>query len=259
MPFHKPNVLRDGDDVFLCHDDKSLPLVIPKVEIMTHEPLDVVVLLFPNVTQLDFTGPAQIFSKFPNARVHLAWHSLEPVKTDAGWCIVPTTTLGDCPLGDVLFVPGGAGTFDLFADTVALDFLRAQAAHARWITSVCTGSFALAAAGLLNGYEATSHWASVEMLAEFGVIPVSKRVVRDRNRITGAGVTSGIDFAFVLAAELYGSEIARNIQLAVEYDPEPPFDHGSPTKADPRQVREIITATQNLRLSAVRHAADALP
>lgn len=225
---------------------------------MTHEPLHVVVLLFPNVTQLDFTGPAQIFSKFPNARVHLAWHTLDPVKTDAGWCIVPTATLGDCPRADVLFVPGGAGTFDLFTDTLALEFLRAQAVHAKWITSVCTGSFALAAAGLLTDYEATSHWASLDMLAEFGVTPVSKRVVRDRNRITGAGVTSGIDFAFVLAAELYGSEIARNIQLAIEYDPEPPFDYGSPAKADPRQVQEIITATQNLRSSAVRHAAAAL-
>lgn len=231
---------------------------MPKVEAMTHEPLNVVVLLFPNVTQLDLTGPAQVFSKFPNVRVHLAWHSLDPVKTDAGWCIVPTTTLGDCPPGDVLFVPGGAGAFDLFTDLAALEFLRVQAAHARWITSVCTGSFALAAAGLLTGYQATSHWASLQMLAEFGVIPVSKRVVRDRNRITGAGVTSGIDFAFVLAAELYGSEIARNIQLAIEYDPEPPFDHGAPAKADPQYVQEIITATHGLRGSAVRNAADAL-
>lgn len=229
-----------------------------KVGSMTQEPLNVVVLLFPNVTQLDFTGPAQVFSKFPNARVHLAWHNLEPVKTDAGWCIVPTTTLGDCPAADVLFVPGGAGTFDLFTDSTALEFLRAQASHARWITSVCTGSFALAAAGLLTGYQATSHWASLQMLEEFGVIPVNNRVVRDRNRITGAGVTSGIDFAFVLAAELYGSEIARNIQLAIEYDPEPPFDHGSPSKADPRYVQEIINATRELRRAAVHNAANAL-
>ncbi|MGN5733718.1 DJ-1/PfpI family protein [Arthrobacter psychrochitiniphilus] len=225
---------------------------------MTQEPLSVVVLLFPNVTQLDFTGPAQVFSMFPNARVHLAWHNLEPVKTDAGWCIVPTTTLGDCPAADVLFVPGGAGTFDLFTDGTALEFLRTQASHARWITSVCTGSFALAAAGLLTGYQATSHWASLQMLEEFGVVPVSKRVVRDRNRITGAGVTSGIDFAFVLAAELYGSEIARNIQLAIEYDPEPPFYHGSPSQADPQYVQEIINATHELRRSAVHNAAHAL-
>jgi cyclohexyl-isocyanide hydratase len=225
---------------------------------MIHEPLSVVVLLFPNVTQLDFTGPAQVFSKFPNAHVHLAWHTLEPVPTDAGWCIVPTTTLEECPAADVLFVPGGSGAFDLFTDHTALEFLRGQAANARWITSVCTGSFALAAAGLLTGYRATSHWASLQMLAEFGAIPVSNRVVRDRDRITGAGVTSGIDFAFVLAAELHGDEIARSIQLAIEYDPEPPFDHGSPGKADPSLVQEIITATIDLRNASVRKAADAL-
>jgi cyclohexyl-isocyanide hydratase len=225
---------------------------------MTPEPLNVVVLLFPNVTQLDFTGPAQVFSKFPNARVHLAWHTLEPVPTDAGWCIVPTTTLEDCPPADVLFVPGGAGAFNLFTDHTALEFLRRKASDARWITSVCTGSFALAAAGLLTGYRATSHWASLHMLAEFGAVPVSNRVVRDRNRMTGAGVTSGIDFAFVLAAELYSDEIARGIQLAIEYDPEPPFDHGSPAKADPLVVQEIIAATQNLRSAAVRKAAAAI-
>jgi cyclohexyl-isocyanide hydratase len=183
---------------------------------------------------------------------------LEPVPTDGGWCIVPTTTLEDCPAADVLFVPGGDGAFDLFADGVALDFLRSKAADAQWITSVCTGSFALAAAGLLTGYRATSHWASLEMLSEFGAIPVSNRVVRDRNRITGAGVTSGIDFAFVLAAELYGDEIAQRIQLGIEYDPEPPFDHGSPGKADPRLVEEIVTATHGRRRAAVRKAADAL-
>jgi cyclohexyl-isocyanide hydratase len=225
---------------------------------MNHEPLDIVVLLFPNVTQLDFTGPAQVFSKFPTARVHLAWHNLVPVPTDAGWCIVPTTTLEDCPAADVLFVPGGAGTFDLFDDGEALDFLRRQAVNARWITSVCTGSFALAAAGLLTGYRATSHWASLQMLADFGVLPVSNRVVRDRNRITGAGVTSGIDFALVLAAELYGDEIAKSIQLAIEYDPDPPFDHGSPGKADPGLVQEILTATHGLRSPAVRNSANAL-
>jgi cyclohexyl-isocyanide hydratase len=225
---------------------------------MTHEPLDVVVLLFPNVTQLDFTGPAQVFSKFPNARVHLAWHTLEPVCTDAGWCIVPTTTLDDCPPADVLFVPGGAGAFELFSDPVVLEFVRRRAAEARWVTSVCTGSFVLAAAGLLTGYRATSHWASLQMLADFGVVPVSNRVVRDRNRITGAGVTSGIDFAFVLAAELYGDDVARRIQLAIEYDPEPPFDHGSPAKADPVVVQEIIAATHELRQDTVRQAARAV-
>lgn len=220
--------------------------------------LNIVVLLFPNLTQLDFTGPAQVFSRFPAAQVHLAWHTLEPVQTDAGWCIVPTTTLEDCPQADVLFVPGGAGTFELFEDELALAFLRGQAAGARWITSVCTGSFGLAAAGLLSGYQATSHWASLPMLEEFGAVPVSRRVVRDRNRITGAGVTSGIDFAFVLAAELYGDDVARSIQLAIEYDPDPPFDHGSPAMADPSLVAEIKAATRELRIGTVRAGAQRL-
>lgn len=225
---------------------------------MPEDPLQIVVLLFPNVTQLDFTGPAQIFSRFPDTQVHLAWHTLEPVQTDAGWCIVPTTTLAACPQADVIFVPGGGGTFDLFDDPAALDFLRVQAAGARWVTSVCTGSFALAAAGLLTGYRATSHWASLNMLAAFGATPISERVVRDRNRITGAGVTSGIDFAFVLAAELFGDDVARRIQLAVEYDPAPPFDHGSPAKADPVIVQEILVATQALRSHSVQRAARAV-
>ena len=226
---------------------------------MTPSPLRIVVLLFPRVTQLDFTGPAQIFSRLPNTEVHLAWHSVDPVITDAGWSIVPTTTLADCPQGDVLFVPGGAGAFELFDDPQALQFLQLQAKDARWVTSVCTGSFVLAAAGLLTGYRATSHWASLRMLEHFGVEPVSERVVRDRNRITGAGVTSGIDFAFTLAAELFGDDEARNIQLAIEYDPSPPFDHGSPGKADPAAVASIVSATEDLRLPMVKTAAASVP
>jgi cyclohexyl-isocyanide hydratase len=225
---------------------------------MSSGPLRIVVLLFPRVTQLDFTGPAQVFSKFPNTEVHLAWRDLDPVPTDAGWCIVPTTTLDDCPQADVLFVPGGAGAFDMFDDPDVLEFLRVQARNARWVTSVCTGSFTLAAAGLLTGYRATTHWASLRMLEHFGVEPTSERVVRDRNRITGAGVTSGIDFAFTLAAELFGDDEARKIQLAIEYDPEPPFDHGSPSKADPETVKSIIAATEKLRMAAVQASASAL-
>lgn len=139
----------------------------------------------------------------------------------------------------------------MFDAPEALEFLRVQAKRARWITSVCTGSFTLAAAGLLTGYRATSHWASLQMLDHFGVEPTSKRVVRDRNRITGAGVTSGIGFAFTLAAELFGDDEARKIQLAIEYDPDPPFDHGSPGKADPETVKSIIAATENLRMATV--------
>lgn len=198
--------------------------------------LQVVVLLFPHVTQLDLTGPAQVFSRLPNTQVHLAWHDTDPVQTDCGWSIVPTTTLLACPQGDVLFVPGGEGAFEIFDDAAALAFLRRQAAGARWVTSVCTGSFSLAAAGLLHGRRATSHWASLDMLAEFGVVPVADRVVTDGNVITGAGVTSGIDFALHLAAAEFGDQVAKAVQLTIEYDPAPPFDHGSPRTADPALV-----------------------
>nr|WP_246315491.1 DJ-1/PfpI family protein [Kineococcus aurantiacus] len=220
--------------------------------------MQIVVLLFPQVTQLDFTAPAQVFDRLPGSRVHLAWHETAPVVTDCGWSVVPTTTLTDCPPADVLFVPGGEGAFDLFEDEAALDFLRRQAATARWVTSVCTGSFALAAAGLLDGRRATSHWASLGMLAEFGVEPVSERVVVDGRVVTGAGITSGIDFALQLAALECGEDVARGVQLALEYDPAPPFDHGSARTADPETVRRARQRALDSRLARVQRAADRL-
>ncbi|WP_432540747.1 DJ-1/PfpI family protein [Kineococcus sp. SYSU DK002] len=220
--------------------------------------LQIVVLLFPKVTQLDFTAPAQVFARLPGTRVHLAWHDTAPVVTDCGWSIVPTTTLTDCPPADILFVPGGEGVFDLFEDEAALDFLRRQAATARWVTSVCTGSFALAAAGLLGGMRATSHWASLEMLAEFGVQPVAERVVVDGAVVTGAGITSGMDFALQLAALECGEDVARWVQLALEYDPAPPFDHGSPRTADPETVRLARQRARDSRLERVQRAAHRL-
>ncbi|WP_075743488.1 MULTISPECIES: DJ-1/PfpI family protein [Actinoalloteichus] len=222
---------------------------------MSPSPLRIVALLFPDVTQLDLTGPAQVFSRLPDTEVHLAWHDTRPVVTDCGWSIVPTTTLADCPQADVLFVPGGKGAFDLFDDKVALDFLRRQAAGASWVTSVCTGSFTLAAAGLLTGRRATSHWSALPMLAELGAIPTSERVVIDGNRITGAGVTSGIDFALVLAARIFGDDVAKRVQLRLEYDPAPPFDAGSPATADPELVAATIGRVDEARLQAVRRAA----
>lgn len=220
--------------------------------------LQVVALLFPDVTQLDLTGPAEVFSRLPDTDVHLAWHDTAPVATDCGWSIVPTTTFADCPRADVLFVPGGNGAFDLFEDAEALDFVRDQAAGARWVTSVCTGSFVLGAAGLLAGYRATSHWASLPMLAEFGAVPTRERVVTDRNRVTGAGVTSGIDFALTLAAEIFGADVAERAQLQLEYDPRPPFDHGSPERADARMVQDIAARVQQARLPLVAAAATRL-
>lgn len=220
-------------------------------------PLHVVALLFPDCTQLDLTGPAQVFARFPGARVHLAWRDTEPVATDCGWSIVPTTTLAEAPPADVLFVPGGNGTFELLEDDEILAFLQRQAAGARWVTSVCTGSFLLAAAGLLDGYRATTHWASLPLLAELGAAPVAERVVVDGNRVTGGGVTSGIDFAFELAAREVGEDFARRLQLMLEYDPQPPFDAGSPATADPDEVAAIRAMVRDSRWARVQAAGRA--
>jgi cyclohexyl-isocyanide hydratase len=215
----------------------------------------IVALLFPEVTQLDLTGPAQVFANLPDTEVALTWQTTAPVRTDCGWSIVPTHSFDACPDADVLFVPGGGGTFDLLEDPVILGFLRRQAATARWITSVCTGSFLLAAAGLLTGRRATSHWASLDMLAEFGVTPVHDRVVIDGNLVTGAGVTSGIDFALTLAATEHGDAVARSIQLTLEYDPAPPYPDGSARLADPQTVARGRAHARETRLARVRAAA----
>lgn len=217
-----------------------------------------VALLFPNVTQLDLTGPLQLFSRLPGATVDLAWHTLAPVPTDAGFSIVPTTTFADAPRADVIMVPGGQGAFDLLDDEIALHFVREQAAHARYVTSVCTGAFVLGAAGLLRGRRATTHWASHAMLPLVGAVPEHARVVRDGNVITGGGVTSGLDFALTVAAELYDADAARRVQLTMEYDPHPPFDAGTPERpeADPTQVEQAKAAAVASREPILRRVAD---
>ncbi|MFO1085019.1 MAG: DJ-1/PfpI family protein [Reyranellaceae bacterium] len=202
-------------------------------------PIDIGILLYPNVTQLDATGPAQVLSRVPGATLHMIWKTRDPVPTDAGFSIVPTTTFADCPALDVICVPGGGGQVELMTDSETLDFLRKQATGARYVTSVCTGSLVLGAAGLLAGYRSACHWAWRDMLKDFGAIPVAERVVRDRNRISGGGVTAGIDFGLTVAAELAGEEIAKSIQLVLEYDPQPPFDSGSPEKAGAERVARL--------------------
>ena len=201
-------------------------------------PLQIGLLLFPDVTQLDLTGPWEVFARTPGVECHLIWKDLQPVRSDRGLSILPTTTFADCPPLDVICVPGGPGQIALMSDDITLNFLRQQADQAKWVTSVCTGSLVLGAAGLLKGYRATSHWSSIDQLALLGAEPVSQRVVRDRNRISGAGVTSGIDFALTLVAEIAGDAVAKSVQLQMEYDPEPPFTSGSPHTAPPQEVEQ---------------------
>ena len=221
------------------------------------QPIQIGILLYPNVTQLDATGPAQVLSRVPGAQMHMIWKTRDPVPTDAGFSIVPTTTFADCPQLDVVCVPGGGGQVAVMGDPEALDFLRKQAAKARYVTSVCTGSLILGAAGLLKGYKSACHWAWRDMLKDFGATPVAERVVRDRNRISGGGVTAGIDFGLTVAAELAGEEVAKSIQLVLEYDPQPPFDAGSPEKAGPERVKRIYERLAPLLESRRKANADA--
>jgi cyclohexyl-isocyanide hydratase len=221
-------------------------------------PIHIGLLLFPNLTQLDATGPYEVFARIPGARMHLAAKAATPVASDQGLAIVPTATLDDTPPLDVVCVPGGVGVNTLLEDDEVLEFLRRQADGARFVTSVCTGALALGAAGLLRGYRATTHWMALEFLRAFGAEPVAERVVVDRNRITGAGVTAGIDFAIAIAQRLVGEEWARAIQLQIEYDPAPPFDSGSPRSADPAlvaRVRAAGNAGQEERRHIVERAA----
>lgn len=212
-------------------------------------------LVFPHVTQLDLTGPAQVLSRVPGAKVHLVWQRLEPVMTDVGFTINPTTTFDDCPPLDVLCVPGGFGVVEQLNDAATTAFLQQQGATARYVTSVCNGSLLLGAAGLIDGYRSACHWMWLQYLPRFGAEPVAARVVRDRNRVSGAGVTSGIDFAFSLASELAGHEVARMIQLGLEYDPQPPFDCGSPDKAGPERAARARQA-QAARIPGIEEQID---
>jgi cyclohexyl-isocyanide hydratase len=210
-------------------------------------PLQIGLLVFPNVTQLDLNGPLQVFSSLPDVSIHLLWKDLEPVPSDSVMVLTPTMTFGGSPQLDVICVPGGYGTDVLINDMEVLDFLRAQAGEARYITSVCTGSLVLGAAGLLQGYNATTHWTAMEHLAAFGAIPSQERVVVDRNRVTGGGVTAGIDFALTLAAELFDRATAEAVQLRLEYNPAPPFDAGSPRTAPPEVVSRYLERIAPLR------------
>jgi cyclohexyl-isocyanide hydratase len=215
--------------------------------------LHIGILLFPEVQQLDLTGPYEIFASTPGTKVHLLWKELGPVPSATGLPLMPTATLADCPLLDVLVVPGGRGVNALMQDEEVIAFLRFQASQVRYLTAVCTGSLVLGAAGLLQGRKATTHWFSHDLLERFGAHPVKQRVVRDGTLITAGGVTAGIDFALTIVAELFGEIAAQEVQLALEYAPSPPFHSG-----DPALASEPVVAAVSNRMAATRAEREAI-
>jgi cyclohexyl-isocyanide hydratase len=208
-------------------------------------------VIFPQLTQLDFTGPLQVLSRLPGATTHIVAKSSAPVPSDCGLSLVPTSMLAACPNLDVLCVPGGSGVVDAMGDRDLVDFVRRQAAGARYVTSVCTGAFVLGVAGLLKGRRATTHWAYTDLLPMVGASHEKARIVKDGNIITAGGVTSGIDFALSIAAEIAGEAVAQSIQLSIEYDPAPPFDTGHPDRA-PSSIRAMLAARYERSRQAYR-------
>jgi cyclohexyl-isocyanide hydratase len=215
-------------------------------------------LVFEDMTQLDFTGPYEVFAQLPGCEVKVIARTLQPVAARGGLRFVPDTSLADAPALDLVFVPGGPGVGAPMEDGEVLEFLRRAARQARYVTSVCTGALVLGAAGLLKGYRATTHWLSLDLLPVFGATAVADRVVIDRNRITGGGVTAGIDFALAIAAEVAGEDKAKEIQLLIEYNPAPPFACGHPDTADAAIVESLRRARapmQAARLERAKRAA----
>ena len=209
-------------------------------------PISVAFLLYPDVTQLDFAGPAQVLSRLGNARLDFVWKDRNPIATDSGFAVLPTATFAEVEAADILCLPGGLGCVSVMENEAALAWVRRVGETAHWVTSVCTGSLILGAAGLLRGYRATSHWAWRDQLKLFGAEPVADRVVTDRNRVTGGGVTAGIDFALALMAAVRGEAHARMVQLSLEYDPQPPFDSGTPERAGEKLVAAYHQRTEAL-------------
>lgn len=197
-------------------------------------------VIFPNLTQLDFTGPLQVLNRLPESKTHIIAKSLDPVPSDCGLSLLPTTTFEDCCQLDLICVPGGGGgVVGVMTDRETVDFVRKQAAGARYITSVCTGAFVLGVAGLLKGRRATTHWAYTELLTLVGATFEKARIVQDGNVTTAGGVTSGIDLALHIVGEIAGKETAQAIQLSLEYDPAPPFTSGHPDRA-PASVAALV-------------------
>lgn len=209
-------------------------------------------VIFPGITQLDFTGPFEVLSRlatppaqgvpsiFSQVRTHVVAKSMAPVTSDRGLAILPTCTFETCPSLDLICIPGGAGVADALLDTATIAFIASQAASAKYVTSVCMGAFLLGAAGLLKGRHATTHWAYTDLLPLVGALHRKSRVVRDGNVFTAGGVSAGIDFGLTVAAEVAGPDVAKAIQLAIEYDPAPEFDSGHPDKAEAATIALML-------------------
>jgi cyclohexyl-isocyanide hydratase len=212
-------------------------------------------VIFPNVTQLDFTGPLQVLQRLPGATTHIVAKTRDPVPSDGPLTIPPTATFADCPPVDLLCIPGGFGVDQAMEDEETIAFVRRASAHARYVTSVCTGAFILGAAGLLQGKRATTHWAYHHLLPRVGAIPVKERVVRDANTVTGGGVTAGVDFAFTMMHEIAGAAVAQAVQLGLEYDPKPPFEAGSPAHA-PAEIKATVDQRYAPRLPEFEKVLD---
>ena len=205
-------------------------------------------VIFPQLTQLDFTGPLQVLARLPESATHIVAKSSDPVPSDCGLNLLPTCAFASCPSLDLICVPGGSvGVADVLSDRETIEFVRRQAEGAKYVTSVCTGAFVLGAAGLLRGRQATTHWAFTDLLPLVGATHVKSRVVKDGNLITAGGVTSGIDFGLNVAAELAGELVAQSIQLGIEYDPAPPFDAGHPDRAPHAAKDRVSSRYQRMR------------
>jgi cyclohexyl-isocyanide hydratase len=223
--------------------------------------LHVGAVIYPEMDQIDFTGPFEVLSRLPDSTFHVLGKENKPIRDVHGLLLTPERTLTDAPRLDVLIVPGGHGQQALMEDEAVLGFLRRQAVGARYVFSVCTGALLIGAAGLLEGVRATTHWSSFHLLPYFGAIPVDARVVVDGKVVSAAGVTAGIDGALRLAALLRGAHTARRIQLNIQYAPEPPFDSGTPSSAPPAVLaaeREAVGVLTEQRRRTARRIAKKL-
>lgn len=228
---------------------------------MKSDHLEIGALVFPQLDQIDFTGPFEVLSRLSDSTFHVIGQKKAPVRDEGGLILTPEKTFSDAPQLDLLIVPGGLGVNVMMEDSEVIGFVRKQAEGAKYVFSVCTGALVCGAAGLLKGVRATTHWRSLHLLQLFGAIPVDERVVVDGKVVSAAGVTAGIDGALRVAEMLRGPDAARQIQLFIQYAPEPPFDCGTPKKAPPEILKAVELATEkrtNDRLEIAKRVAATL-